>query len=143
MLASNRTRTLPYVGSAFAMLGIVLIILGWRGAANTSLVFEQLPYFISGGQLGTAFVTFGSLLYFSYWLTVITQDQRETHRLLEALLVQAQKPAADAPPVLPVLVGTLKGDMAHRPECSIVRGRPGVKPISDATGRKACGICRP
>jgi hypothetical protein len=135
------TKALPYVGAAVIFFGIALILLGWRGAADTPLVFEQLPYLISGGQLGAALVTLGGLLYFSYWLTVVASDQRETHRLLESLLEQGrtrtQEPASAA------LVTTSKGDKVHRPECPVVRDRDDLQPVSDPSGLALCGICSP
>jgi hypothetical protein len=142
-----RTRWLPLIGTAFVLLGVLMILLGWRGASTTPLVFEQLPYLISGGQLGAALVTLGGLVYFSYWLTVLVGDQRETHRLLGELLAQAQAdraPSERTAQVALLLVATAKGDMAHLPDCPVVKDRKDLRSLSpDGAGRKLCGICHP
>jgi hypothetical protein len=49
-------------GGACVTLGIGLILLGWVGAARTARQIEQIPYLISGGLLGLAFVFLGGLL---------------------------------------------------------------------------------
>jgi hypothetical protein len=133
------TKALPYVGAALIFVGIALILLGWRGAANTPLLFEQVPYLISGGLLGTALVALGGLLYFSYWLTVVARDQRETHRLLEALLEQGSGKPAE--PISQSLVVTARGNMVHRETCPVVRDRDDLRPVGDSSGLESCGIC--
>lgn len=44
--------------AAVALLGagIVFVLLGWYGAANTNILTEQIPYLISGGLLGVALI---------------------------------------------------------------------------------------
>lgn len=49
-------------GAASVVLGILLILLGWVGAARTARQIEQIPYLISGGLLGLALVFLGGLL---------------------------------------------------------------------------------
>lgn len=140
MRSDRGTRALPYVGAALVFLGIACILLGWHGAANTPLVFEQLPYLISGGQLGTALVTLGALLYFAYWLAVLVRDQRETHSLLKALLAERQ---VTVPAQHLRLVATTKGNMAHLPDCPVVRSRDDTRPVSPTEELASCGICQP
>ena len=38
------------------VVGVVFVILGWYGAANTNILTEQIPYLISGGLLGMALI---------------------------------------------------------------------------------------
>ena len=147
MWSRSGTKWLPLIGSAFVLLGVLLMLLGWRGAATTPLVFEQIPYLISGGQIGAALVTLGGLVYFSYWLTVLVRDQRETHRLLSELLAAAQGDRSSAETAAPVpagLLATARGDMAHRPDCPVVKDRQDLRSLSpQQAGLKPCGICRP
>lgn len=147
MWSRSGTKWLPLIGAGFVMLGVLLMLLGWRGASTTPLVFEQLPYLISGGELGGALVTLGGLVYFSYWLTVLVRDQRETHRLLGELLTLAQgdRPTSQAAAAgTPALVATARGDMAHLPDCPVVKDREDLRPLgADAAGLKLCGICHP
>lgn len=65
------------LGGVFATLGIALVVVGWIGASRTVLVAGQIPYLISGGLLGLAFVFLGGFLYFGYWLTMLVRDGRE------------------------------------------------------------------
>ncbi len=73
--------------------GISAVVLGWIGAAHSTLVEEQVPYLISGGLLGVALSTIGALLFCTHWLTVAVKDarnheaeRRQNHEeLMEAL----------------------------------------------------------
>src|SRR5919109_3485097 len=52
-------------GATLAVLGLVAILLGWYGAANTGIAFEQTPYLISSGLLGVALVFLGGFVCFA------------------------------------------------------------------------------
>jgi hypothetical protein len=81
------------VAAALMTTGLSIIVLGWFGAARSTIVEEQIPYLISGGLLGVALATIGALTLFAHWLTVIVRENRrqETVRkqehieLMEAL----------------------------------------------------------
>ena len=136
----NRTaRVLSLVGALLGVVGLLLILVAWNGTAHTALVFEQIPYLVSGGQLGTALVVLGGFLYFSSWLTVLVHDQRETHRLLGELLKAS--PSAETAPALR-LVATSRGDMVHLETCRVVAGRTDLRP-GDLLTMRPCGICTP
>ncbi|HEX3705321.1 MAG TPA: hypothetical protein VHV76_01700 [Mycobacteriales bacterium] len=141
------------IGSALLPLGIGLILLGWYGAAQTSLDWEQTPYLISGGILGLAVAGIGTAMYFSYWMTRLvrrTEDSarqdREHQQRVEQLLTEiaAGQRAASRPGGRGTeeLVTTPGGTMLHRIDCVAMRGQEIVKPKS-RTGLELCGICRP
>jgi ABC-type Fe3+ transport system permease subunit len=65
------------LGGAFAVAGIVLVIIGWVGTSRTVLVAGQIPYLVSGGLLGLALVFLGGFLYFGYWLALMVRENRE------------------------------------------------------------------
>ena len=132
---------LALTGGVLGLLGLLLILLAWNGTANTPLVFEQIPYVVSGGQLGTALVVLGGFLYFSSWLTVLIRDQRQTHALLEEL-IEVQRSATLAPEPPATLVATERGDMVHRSTCRVVAGRADLRP-GDLLTMRPCGICMP
>ena len=67
-------RTLFGAGAFFAVSGLALIVLGWAGTSRTVLVAGQIPYLVSGGLLGLAFVILGGFLYFGYWLATLVRD---------------------------------------------------------------------
>ena len=56
--------------------GLSIILLGWFGAARSTIVEEQIPYLISGGLLGVALATIGALTLFAHWLTVLVRENR-------------------------------------------------------------------
>ncbi|MHB8466479.1 MAG: hypothetical protein ACYDH6_00300 [Acidimicrobiales bacterium] len=67
-------------------LGLLVIVLGWFNAAHTVLVFEQIPYLLSGGVFGLALVFTGGFIYFGYWLTLLIRESRgNTDELLAGL----------------------------------------------------------
>jgi hypothetical protein len=153
-------RWLLVIGGVLLPLGFLLVLLGWLGASHTPLVFEQVPYLISGGLLGACLVFAGGFVYFAYWQTVQVRDARSQHRQLldsldriEALIAAGgaagggslDQPANAATPVagLP-FVSTAKGSLFHRVDCPVVLGRPGLRAVSaDDPALSACRICDP
>lgn len=83
-------RWLLVAGGALMPVGVLLIVLGWLGAARTPLVFEQIPYAISGGALGLALVFAGGFVYFAYWQTVRIRDSRAAQRQLTDALARVE-----------------------------------------------------
>jgi multisubunit Na+/H+ antiporter MnhG subunit len=153
-------RTLMVIAGVLAPLGLILILVGWWGAANTPNLFEQIPYAISGGLFGLGLLFLGSFCYFAHWMTELVKEHRaQAAAVVEAITrledvmrtakpVPAAAPAtADgtAPPVLngAALVATEKGTMAHRPECVVVAGKNDLRPVSPADGLAPCKLCEP
>lgn len=148
-------RLLALIGAALVGIGIPLIILGWWGAAHTPYVFEQIPYMISGGLLGTALTTLGGLFYFAYWLTRQVHETRRqsdqteaVYRRIEAMLSSNGHGTAVAATSSSVATGefvtTARGSMFHRPDCVVVKGRSDLQRVSgDEKGLKPCKICDP
>ena len=155
--AGSLDRWLLIVGGVLVPLGICLVLLGWIGASRTPLVFEQTPYLISGGLLGTCLVFGGGFIYFSYWQTVRVRDARAQHaevvgvlNRIEELLASAEprsssSPAADGSlPVPGRLVATARGTMLHRADCPVVAWRDNLRTVrADEPGLKPCEICHP
>jgi hypothetical protein len=86
---ADGARALLILGGILLPLGFVFILLGWNGASNTVNLFEQIPYAISGGMLGLAFVFAGGFCYFAYWLTQLVyaarRDASDTRAILERI----------------------------------------------------------
>lgn len=91
---ADRESLLLKAGFAVAAVGLVLIIVGYVGAAGTLNVGEQVPYLLSGGILGLALVAIGMTLVmryslarlFRFWLArLVHEHQAQTDRMLEAL----------------------------------------------------------
>jgi hypothetical protein len=69
------------VSAGLITTGLSIILLGWLGAARSTIVEEQIPYLISGGLLGVALATIGALTLFAHWLTVLIREGRRQEGL--------------------------------------------------------------
>ncbi len=146
-------RWLAIAGGVLMPLGVVLVLIGWYGAAHTSRLFEEVPYLISGGLLGIVLSTIGAALYFGYWLTRIVASQRdivETLARMDAKLDGAGNGAVAesqaATPAAGRLVATPTGTMFHRPDCPVVADRPRdeLRTVTlPARGMSPCKLCAP
>lgn len=156
---SFNDRWMLYIGGTLLPLGIVLIILGWVGASQTVLVFEQIPYMISGGLLGVAFVFSGGLVYFAYWMTLMVRENRLMRADLVSVLGRMEQLMQDAAMPAPAprtagsrptaapdggLVATKTGSMIHRADCVAVENRDNLRTVTAGTkGLTPCGLCDP
>jgi hypothetical protein len=94
-------------GSALAVGGLALIVLGWVGASRTVLVAGQIPYLISGGLLGLALVVVGAFLYFAYWLALMVRQGREDAARNHEELARLEAGLAEAGQALAVIAKLL------------------------------------
>ena len=130
----------------FIFIGLAAILLGWNGAAGNLDLRAQLPYIVSGGMIGIAFVIVGAAL-------MVTQSAREDRQRLESLLLQlvdAQHAAAGSVDRIPsdadglYAAGTAS---YHLPTCRLVDGREEVSYVTaaEAAARdlKPCRVCQP
>ena len=161
-LRNNGYRILQVVlfvaGAVLLPLGLVVIVLGWYGAAHTPYAYDQLSYLVSGGLLGLGLTFCGGFLYFGAWLARIAADQRDSaKRLSDTLLVLADvvsrsaagataavsAPAAEREPGA-VLVVAGQGSTVHRADCALIAGRDDLRAAGpDAAGLTACRLCKP
>ncbi|HYZ91780.1 MAG TPA: hypothetical protein VFA34_05225 [Actinomycetota bacterium] len=142
-------------GATLAVLGLVAILLGWYGAANTGIAFEQTPYLISGGLLGVALVFLGGFVYFAYWVTRLVRESRAQSERASEILDQIAEslngagPARRSPrPIAGAgnggFVATAKGNLFHKPDCTVVAGRQRLRRVTASTrGLEPCAICDP
>ena len=88
---AEKARLLLVIGGVLAPLGMVLILLGWSGAAHTTDLFEQIPYVISGGLLGVALLLTGGFCYIAFWISQLVyatrRDAADTRAALERIEV--------------------------------------------------------
>ncbi|GAB2887781.1 hypothetical protein [Nocardioides pacificus] len=140
-----------FAGAILLPLGLVVIVLGWYGAAHTPYQYDQLSYLVSGGLLGLGLTFCGGFLYFGAWLARITADQRDSaKRLADTLLVLADVTSRSVDirgdgvdvSALPVVAGN--GTTLHRRDCSLVAHRTDLKPVGEDNGHLTeCRVCRP
>jgi len=145
-------RWMLLVGGLLLPLGVLLVLLGWKGASGTPLEFEQNSYLISGGLLGLALVFAGGFLYFGYWLTLLVRESRTGRAELVGVLTRVEQLLAEG--ALPqtarvasasgTLVATKTGTMFHRPDCVAVDGKEGLRTVTaDTPGLTPCKLCDP
>lgn len=154
-LKNNNYRLLQVVlfwaGAVLLPLGLVVIILGWYGAANTPYEYDQISYLVSGGLLGLGLTFCGGFLYFGAWLARIADDGRESSkRLADTLLVLADVTSRAAATrddgvdvsALPVTAGD--GTTMHRRDCALIARRSDLHPVGEHNGHlTTCRVCRP
>ena len=159
---SGEDRLLLVVGGILTPLGLLLIVLGWMGASETFLLFEQIPYLISGGLLGLGLVFCGGFVYFAYWHTVSIRESRTQHQqLLDAVnRLEAALTGGTAPRAAATnggrgrtsangagkrdLVATANGSQFHLPDCPVVTGKEKLRHVDGTeAGMKPCRICDP
>lgn len=81
------------LGTGLCGAGILLVFLGWNGAASVDRIEAQFPYLLSGGIAGLSLVVIGVGL-------IIVQNQRSDRALLQQTLreleaaVRGEDPAA-------------------------------------------------
>jgi hypothetical protein len=148
----DNDRWMLVVGGLLLPLGVLLVLLGWWGAAHTVFLFEQVPYLLSGGVLGLALVVAGGFVYFAYWMTLMVRENRTGRAELTAVLTrverlleesQAPRTARSAAPS-GRLVATKTGTMLHRPDCVAVDGKTDLREVTpDTPGLTPCKLCDP
>lgn len=141
------------VAAVLLPLGILVIVLGWYGAAHTPYLFEQVPYLISGGMVGLALVLAGGLAYFGTWIARGVASQQRSSEEIAALLREIRDGLTSREAAAPgrkaavngsaAFVATPGGSMLHRPDCSVVSGREDARPVAADEGLTPCGLCHP
>lgn len=150
----GRTATLALV---FIGLGFFFIFMGWYGSAGHACVDCQIPYLISGGAAGLAFIGLGSgLLIFESGRRAVARLELKLEQLADAIQpgsatangnVDAPK-AAPLPETISVNGLVVVGRSSfHRPDCRLVAGKEDVDyaPGQEALDRglQPCRVCDP
>jgi hypothetical protein len=153
--------TLMILGGIIAPLGLIIIVIGWYGAAHSPFLFQQVPYLISGLGIGLGLVFLGSFFYFAHWITELVKEGRtQSAAMVEAiarledtikqqggaeLLAGAGDGGGASPNGSPAgdLVATGKGTMAHRPDCVVVAGKAALRRVTADDGLASCKLCEP
>jgi hypothetical protein len=153
-------RTLMIVGGVLAPLGMIVILLGWFGAARTALLFEQVPYLISGGLLGLGLVIIGSSMYFAHWITELVREHRSQSAALLAAIegLRGDLDRAVSGGVVAPLNGTgirstagtddtwwatPHGTLAHRSGCAVIVGKDDLRAVPGDQVVARCRLCAP
>ncbi|MBW3556407.1 MAG: hypothetical protein KY454_05630 [Actinobacteria bacterium] len=142
------------MGIGLGLLGLLLVFLGWNGAASYDRVPAQFPYLISGGIAGLSLVVLGAAL-------LIVQNARRDRAALQQTVAELRVAverlaSAGAAPANGGAGGVLAGvdvpgmvvagtTSYHRPSCRLLEGR-GVLPTmpagqAEGQGLSPCRIC--
>ncbi|MQA26693.1 MAG: hypothetical protein GEU94_14780 [Micromonosporaceae bacterium] len=136
-------------GAVMLPLGLVVIGLGWYGAASTPYLYDQISYLVSGGLLGLGITFAGGFLYFGAWLARIAADQRESQRqLADTLLVLAEVVAQSGGKAVredagTVLVAAGEGTTVHRRDCQLISHRDDLRVLTGDEDLTLCRVCKP
>jgi hypothetical protein len=145
-------------GYILLALGFLCLILGWYGAANQNVVAEQIPYVVSGGLLGLAFIVLGGRVLLiedlrrdSGRLDRVEVMVAELHALLlaraDAAGVDATGRAKQTTEPNPLVLQVISGSKTyHLPGCPLLAGKRNSS-ASVATvikrGLTPCLLCEP
>lgn len=139
-----------WAGAILMPTGIVVILLGYYGVANSVYDFEREAYQVSGGFLGLGLTFLGGFLYFGAWLAKIAADNNAaSRRLADTLMVLADVTSRAAevhgPPQdaasLPVVAGG--NTTVHRRDCALIVHREDLAPAGNRPGLTTCRVCKP
>ncbi|MFA5890484.1 MAG: hypothetical protein WDA27_05985 [Actinomycetota bacterium] len=131
--------------------GVILVLLGWYGAAHTNIITEQIPYLISGGLLGLGLIIVAGILSVQ---TSIERDNSELRRVVIRALANAAAPNGSTPDDTPAAPRILTnghvfvvpgGRSYHAPGCPITEGKDGTEAFvlaqAAAAGYTVCKLC--
>lgn len=152
------------IGMGLSVLGFLVILLGWNGAAGLDYASGQLPYLLSAGAGGLGLIIVGAAV-------LVAESNRRDRAVLERQLeelngvlgrLSAATSAVAGNGTAPVAVGARRRTAAaapaanlvvagrtsfHDPSCHLVEGRSdGVKMSREdavAEGLAPCRVCAP
>jgi hypothetical protein len=141
------------LGILYCLAGLVLVFLGWNGAATYDRVSAQVPYVISGGLAGLCLVVIGGSV-------LVAASAREGSAALQATVEELRAAVermggGEATPGASAGAGAPAGDEMvvagpssyHRPTCRMVQGQAGTTmttaSVAAARDLAACRICAP
>lgn len=141
-------KSATYLSVGLIVVGFVVIVLGWYGAARLDHTPGQIPYLISGGFSGLGLILAGLTL-------VVVQESRRDRTQISAkldALLEAQRrqvatgPATNGSGAVGSLV-VLGRTVFHASDCRLVEGRGDLEQATPgdaaARGLGPCRICAP
>jgi hypothetical protein len=148
----TQTRMRTWLGVVVAVVGVVLLVVGWYKVSGEADVARQMPYVVSACIPGGALLVAGAVLIAAErWRDAATRtDQR-----VDALYALFTEPAnANEPPAEATVDPTVDGRLValdgatryHRAACPLVSGKPvhDVDPADVARGHlEPCPVCEP
>lgn len=129
------------LGVGLCVVGLLLVFLGWNGAASRNFLPAQFPYLISGGITGLCLVVIGVG-------TIVVQNQRTDRAALQKTMEQLIAAVEHTGSARTITSGFVAGkDSYHRADCHLVAGRSDAEPVTIETavarGLESCRVCEP
>jgi multisubunit Na+/H+ antiporter MnhG subunit len=84
-------RMLAILAGVLVPLGVILVLIGWHGASRTPNLHEQIPYLISGAELGQTLAIVGALCYFAHWITALLRESRDQSAAIVAAIAHLEQ----------------------------------------------------
>jgi hypothetical protein len=145
---SKRSKLGGQIGVILCLGGLILVWVGWNGAASYDRISEQFPFLLSGGVAGLSLVVIGAAL-------IVVQSQRAERATLEQHLAGVSR-------ILETLV-EVAADISrhnggegfvvaattayHRPGCGLLEDHPRLRTVTVESaveeGLLACRTCHP
>ncbi|MCU1364956.1 MAG: hypothetical protein JWL72_3721 [Ilumatobacteraceae bacterium] len=143
-------------GVLAAIIGAVMLFLGWYGVSGRPNLAEQMPYIASATVPGAALVIAASVLLMGSSAQRRSDQTGDLVAELHALLVEEvgtdpspspvveELTGPDAPEALVAVAGTAH---YHRPDCTLVSGKAEVERVDPASVEgselRPCPVCEP
>lgn len=129
------------------IIGVVLVILGWYGAAYTNVLTEQIPYLISGGLLGAALIIVAGFLASSASLERESRElRRDLVRAISSIRGSTPGVGFETDSAAPVEDGSVLvvagGHSYHFAGCPIVEGKSARAITIREALKSGLGMCR-
>ena len=132
------------VGLVFAVLGFIVIGLGWNGMAKVACPDCQLPYLLSAGATGIGLIIVGIALLIASQIRDERMKLGEQLREVGATVGKSVASTAGVGGAEQVVVGK---STYHRPTCRLVGGKAEVELVSVDVARlrrlSPCRVCDP
>ena len=152
----NLSRLGGQLGVGLCVVGLVLVFLGWNGAASRDRVPAQFPYLISGGIAGLCLVVIGVGM-------LIVQNQRADRAALQTSIDRLREAversggaavAGNGHATVAAGAAAGTGDQVvagtssyHRPDCHLAAGRSDAEVLAPEVaverGLAPCRVCNP
>lgn len=129
------------LGVGLCLVGLLLVFLGWNGAASRDRVPAQFPYLLSGGIAGLSLVVIGVGM-------IVVQNHRADRVALQGSMDRLRE-AMERSAAKPEKVnghGVLAGRSSyHQPGCRLLDGRDDAELLAEdeavERGLTPCRIC--
>ncbi|HVE92731.1 MAG TPA: hypothetical protein VNE62_10620 [Actinomycetota bacterium] len=144
-----------YAGVLLVLVGLIVLYIGYNGAATHANVVQQVPYLVSGGFTGVILIVLGATGVLAFVLVHVQAGIREGLEVLdgsiremtEALSHREFEPADNRGSGGELVSVTRGSSSFHRSECRLVTGKEGVRVLpraeAERTGLLACRVCKP